>query len=173
MKSRLINYTDKAFKKLLIEEILRINPLLRMGEDVTAPMTYVRDGRVVTDEDETPRVKTIQLDRVPQDIEVPKLQPPVRVLTANQPLKVSMKAIEERSFESLDFKLLHPKFFHFYRIDTPHRSWLEEYDVGDNAFINHMDVETFTPIATPITLTQEIMDEHSYVNIYFALSTRY
>ena len=171
MKSRLINYTDKGLKKLLIEEILRINPLLTMGDDLGGPVQSVRDGRTIEFTEPAPAVKPIQLDRLPENFEhPPKLSPVIMAKVAN-PIKISMKDIEDGELDSLNFRLEQPMYFHFYRVDVPHREWLEEYDVGDLAFTTVLDQETFNAQTVPVTLTQEIMDQHSYVTLRFALST--
>ena len=173
MKSKLINYTDKGFKKLLLEEILRINPLLTLGEDITNVVATVRDGRNIDRFVEpTNTVKTIQFDRLPEGAVNREKIPPAQNIQCAPQVRINMRDLEERKLPAeLNFDLAEPAYLHFYYLKVPHREWLEEYEVGDLVFMSVMDMDTFTPVPTPVTLTQEIVDEHSYVTLRFALST--
>lgn len=171
MKSNLINYTDKGLKKLLIEEILRINPLLTLGDDMTGQVVATMcDGRCV-DYHEPVTVKTIQFDKLPEGLINPEeKRSPNKTVTCEKQIRVNMKDMAEKKLPAeLNLNLTQPTYLHFSYVKMPHREWLEEYEIGDMVFITTYD-EAYNQVATPVTLTQEIMDDHSYVFFRYALS---
>jgi len=88
-------------------------------------------------------------------------------------LKISFAEIENFRPHALNgpvIPLSKPTWIHPYQVIVPHRDFLENYDVGDEVHVAVVDHESFQQKNVTVTVTQEMIDHHSYVHFRFALN---
>ncbi|WP_407305378.1 hypothetical protein [Acinetobacter sp.] len=167
----LIRFTDKAIMDLLLGQIQQLNPWLKVGDQMTAPVALVCNGKLVVDKDvvipeNLVRIKNVPLNAVPTKT---GRRTAINVGTLN----ISLSDIENfrtSAYSKFDFHLTGPAYIHPYTLEVPARSWLEKYKVGDLVSVEYIDPKTFEITFVEVPLTQQMVDENSDVLFRFALS---
>jgi len=166
-----IDYTDRAIMKILVDQILQLNPWLKLGEQLTGPVATVCEGKIVdVDAAQAAPANLIRGIKVPASIQ--PVQQKWQSLTT-ETVKFSLSDIENfrrAAYDKVDFKLSKPTYIHPYLIMIPAREWLEKYNVGDKVAVETVDPATFQTHYVETTLTQQMIDENSEVIFRFALS---
>ena len=166
----LIRFTDKAIMEVLLDQILQLNPWLKVGEQMNGPVVVVSEGKLVVDTGNTVPANLVPIKNVPSSIV------PVKAKTntiSAETWRGSLDDIENfrtSAYGRLNFHLTGPAYIHPYSLDVPAREWLEKYKVGDLVSVAHTDSSTFQVTYVEVPLTQQMIDENSDVLFRFALS---
>lgn len=168
--SRLIDFTDKAIMRMLLDIVQQLNPWIRIGEQMTAPTAEVCDGKLVKDEDLAIPDNLVTLRNVSFNV-APKVSERKQAVAGT--FKTNLSDIENfraAAFKQLDFHLKGPAYIYPYTLDIPSRAWLEKYKVGDKVSVPYVDPNSFQTSYVEVTLTQQMIDDNSDVLFRFAIT---
>lgn len=171
----MIQFTDKAIMKMILEKIKSINPSVVIGEQMPGPTAVGCVGKIIVqDEKPIPPKNEIKMTNQP-DVNMVKGHQP-RMSLSSSAIKLTIRGLEtmdEETVKKLSLNLQgHSAYVYPYMVTIPNREWLEKYEVGDLVSFAKMDSETFQPIYIETRLTQEMIDANSEVLFRFALSLK-
>jgi len=133
--------------------IKKNNPTIVIGERLKSHNAFVWDGKLYVEPEKPDEV--YRLNFTPKHVEDPHVHVEAKAY------RIDFKHISTYTLpETAQGMYLYP-----YKVEIPHASWLTKYGVGDK--INVAD-DSFS--YQRITLTEEIIDAHSYVIFRYALS---
>lgn len=170
--SSLVDYTDKAIMKILLDLAQQMNPWLRVGEAMTAPIAVARGGKII-DEDKfnLPPANLVRLKNPSNYVLPPQQAKPHPITAGSVKLRLEdVNAFRTAGLHGLDFSLTKPTYIHPYLVDIPNREWLETYSLGDMVAVEHVDPTTFEVTYVETPLTQQMVDDNSELIFRFALS---
>jgi hypothetical protein len=167
----LIDYTDKAIMRMVLEQVKQINPLVEIGDTMSGPCETVSNGKIVRFvSDEAAPSNHVSLKNGASYVSPGQADPKQAISTVTVQLHLDDIANFRGSILKLNLHLTKRTWFHPYSIDVPSREWLEKYQLGDMIAIGIMDPTTFQMRYIETPLTQQMIDDNSEVLFRFALS---
>lgn len=157
---------------LLLDQIMQMNPWMRLGERFEGPSGLVRAGKLARNPSAVPTPPNlIKVVSTPTHITLPQPVKPQAVTVSSYRLKLDdIVSFRTSAFKQFDFRLTERVYLHPYALDVPAREWLEDYKLGDLVNIAVLDPNTYDTIYVETPLTQQMIDENSDVVFRFALS---
>lgn len=150
----LLQLNEEELLWVMVEAFKAQNPTMQVGERLQGPTACMWKGKHVVP------TSAIDQDVIGLDFLVPHYEPPSEVVVV-QSMKIGFNKLDK-----VELGELHKKFLYPYNAVIPHKKWLSQYKAGDK--IMAVDSEF---AASEITLTQEIIDQHSYVVFRFGISS--
>lgn len=150
---KLLKYSDDELLKMLIERIASLNPRIKIGDKMDAPVMAVWKGKKINlDRVLDPNVEVLNLD-----FSVPHYKPP-HELAQTRTIKLSFDEFENPEWSAFPHTYLHP-----YELSVPHRKWMIDHKPGDTVLARDDLYD-----ASPLTLTEEHFKAHEYLIFRFA-----
>lgn len=166
----LIDYTDKAIMKMLLDQVLHLNTWLRIGEKFTESTANVANGKIVTLCEGPDPPNLIKVLTNPIHITLPLITSQVVSVKSVKLKLADIATFRTSGLKALDFKLTERVYLHPYTVHIPCREWLEDYQLGDLVCVSITDPNTFQQVIIETPLTQQMIDDNSDVVFRFALS---
>lgn len=168
----LVDYTDKAIMKIILDQALQMNPWLKVGEKLDTSYSVVSNGKVMRDVDLVAPTNLITNVKLPANIQAQLPNVPVKQTIQTRTVSLRMSDVAEfrtAGLNRLDFKLTRPTYIHTYSTELLGRQWLEEYNIGDMVSVGIPNPTNFEIVYTEIPLTQQMIDDAEII-FRFALS---
>lgn len=168
----LVDYTDKAIMKILLDQVQQLNPWVVIGDTMTGPVASASGGKILDlNKIDAPPQNLVKIKNA-SNYALPSSRTRPKPITAGS---VKLKLDDVAKFrtaglQSLKFNLTKTAYLYPYSVDIPNREWLEEYKLGDPISVEVEDPTTLEISYVETPLTQQMIDDNAELIFRFALS---